>query len=61
MANKDLLLKPHNISEDQWWYEDARGIGIYARLRDENDFALGNTHVEIPWRSLRAALARKDK
>jgi len=70
MAAKDLKLTPHQLSPDAWWYEDNGGISIYTstsqRAKDfEVDGAVpihSETRVTfISWRSLRAALKRKDK
>ena len=54
MANKDLWHKPHSLGEI-WWYETSAGIEIYFTVQERIDCRL------IPWRSIRAALARKDK
>lgn len=56
MSNADLKREPHYITEDCWWYEEAKGIEIVMRVYPSV------TYVRtIPWRSIRAALARKDK
>lgn len=49
--NKHLKRAPHKLSSDVWWYEESHGISVvmYQRV------------IKISWRSLRAALARKDK
>ena len=58
MSDKHLLLAPHKIGkrDDAWWYEDRCGITVIINLGP-----LHSTSVNIPWRSVRAALARKDK
>jgi len=65
MGNKHLNRYPHdlhgrNIAEgfQAWWYEDDYGIWVYISDPNDNKFARQCT---IPWKSLRAALARKDK
>ena len=55
MSNKDLSLNPHQIDEHTWWYEDPQGVFVYVEPATEIKT------VKIPWRSLRAALKRKDK
>ena len=56
MAKKHLRLKPHDISDDVWWYEETEGMNIVVRFGD------GRTQSQtIPWRAIRAALNRKDK
>lgn len=52
MANKDLLLKPHLAKgEGFWWYESPYGIELCD----------GRGVYRISWRSIRSALARKDR
>ena len=57
MSDKHLLSKPHNIGkrDDAWWYEVSHGISVIVEPQSNT------TTVRIPWRSVRAALARKDK
>lgn len=50
MAEKHLKIKPHIEATDFKWYEDFDGISIC--IKRECRF--------IPWRSIRAALKRKD-
>jgi len=56
--NKHLLLTPTNIkphtttSTEAWFYEDNSGLTIVID---------GIGQYRIPWRRLRAALARKDR
>ena len=58
MANKDLLLKPKwPRDKSWWWYEISGGISVHVPAKP----GLSAKGVVIPWRSLRAALARKDK
>ena len=60
MSNKDLLRTSHAIRDDKdaWWYEEEKGICLVVSdpSKDRNTF-----QFTIPWRSLRAALKRKDK
>ena len=59
MVDKDLSRNPHNIrgEEDIWWYEDPKGIRVYAGQNVPRSLKSGL----IPWKIIRAALARKDK
>ena len=62
MSDKDLTTKPHNTTDDScWWYDDPGGINIVKRIEDENGDYVRVDQVTIPWRSIRAALKRKDK
>ncbi len=57
MANKHLSNRPHHHEnrQDIWWYEEPGGVCIISHhLPNGKRFS-------IPWRSIRAALARKDK
>ncbi len=60
MSNQDLRLIPHKRRKDpdSWWYEEPQGLWVVVQYRDNG---LRYLHVQIPWRSLRAALKRKDK
>jgi len=57
MADKDLKRGPHYFKhrDDVWWYEEPKGIYIVVKQQFKT-----TTDIEIPWRSLRAALRRKD-
>ena len=60
MSKKHLLDKPHEIiksscSKSSWWYEENNGIMICVDPNTDLTMHL------IPWRSIRNALARKDK
>jgi len=60
MSQRHLQTKPHRVTNDFWWYEENKGIAICVRARDKDD--VERTFVrDIPWRSVRAALARKDR
>ena len=66
MANEHLKMTPHDTSRatrdgeglDSWWWEESGGIRI--AISDPLP-ACGLSYLNIPWRSLRSALARKDK
>jgi len=58
LANKDLRLAPHRIKDDLrdvWWYEVPSGFRIFTVE------TTGVIEIKIPWKSIRAALKRKDK
>jgi len=57
MSEMHLKLDPHEIpkTRDAWWYEAPGGIEVVVEPRDRVIIA------RIPWRSIRYALARKDK
>lgn len=57
MATKHLSNDPHHIRgrEDAWWYEESSGVLVVVEPQTRT------TQVLIPWRSIRTALARKDK
>jgi len=65
MSDKHLWAKPHNITEDKWWYEVRKGITVCVHVDALLDNNMGWTSktilVDIPWRSIRSALGRKDK
>ena len=56
MSKAHLKRAPHTINEDWWWYEEPQGICVVHHMGTRGAFT-----VEIPWRSLRAALKRLDK
>jgi len=58
MANKHLQLAPHETSNPNlWWYEEPAGIVIVHGGPGHGP----KSEPVIPWRSIRAALRRKDK
>lgn len=60
MARKHLLSRPHRITDDFWWYEENKGIAVCVRAHDKDGVKRTFVH-DIPWRSIRAAMERKDK
>lgn len=62
MSNKDLSGKPHNIKSkgEMWWYEENAGIKILCN-RNEGEENYPIVTGIISWRTIRAALKRKDK
>lgn len=63
MANDDLKRAPHHHKGDEtwWWYEEPEGICVVVETGAEAAL-FGRHHklVTIPWKSIRAALKRKD-
>ena len=57
MSDKHLSNMPHNIRgrKDAWWYEENGGINVVVEPQG------ATTQVMIPWRSIKAALARKER
>ena len=61
MGDENLRLAPHKAKDKNegypcWWYEEPRGIEVVVSV------AAGKfSNITIPWRSIREALARKDK
>ena len=61
MSKKHLKRDPHDArvthgNAQAWWYEENFGICVVVEPRDDR-----TAQIVIPWRSIRAALARKDK
>ncbi|MHB1702381.1 MAG: hypothetical protein ACYCSN_20060 [Acidobacteriaceae bacterium] len=61
MVDEFLLLAPHEIDANAWWYEDNAGITFVIIFRDPEGNYLGTEQRTIRWNSIRAALRRKDK
>lgn len=59
MANKDLSLKPHffRATKEVWWYEEGQGLAIEIAPCG----CRPHREVKISWRSIRAALERKER
>jgi hypothetical protein len=55
MSRKHLKGEPHMIDDHRWWYEENGGITIVCEPHVTTQV------MKIPWREIRAALARKDK
>ena len=59
MSNKDLSEDPKDIGERGWFYEEPGGLEVYV---DTVGSTPGKPFIgTIPWRTIRAALKRKDK
>lgn len=62
MANKDLKREPYDGDDGAWYYEESGGIEVHVQhLRDDGTVRFTQTIFTIPWKTVRAALARKDK
>ena len=60
MAEKHLQRKPHCLDDRIWWYEENDGIDLWINL-SEKEWSSNFINKKILWRTLRAALKRKDK
>jgi hypothetical protein len=62
MADKHLDPRPHHVRgcDDAWWYEEPRGICVVVEGHDELGRKLTKQRM-IPWRSIKTALARKER
>ena len=56
-----LKQTPHKVTEDFWWYEEGQGISVVVVFRSPDGEVLDSKVRNIPWRSIRAALKRKDE
>jgi hypothetical protein len=63
MSTKHLQNNPHAIRGDTtaWWYEEEAGVCVVQQYLTPRGTVFGTRSVVIPWRSIRGALARKDK
>jgi hypothetical protein len=61
MSGKHLLERPHDINKVAWWYEENSGICFVHEIRDNSGVYQRTVQYTIPWCSIRAALARKDR
>lgn len=59
MAIKHLKRAPVNLTEKSWYYEDGRGIQVYAQVEKTEGTTIGLP--VIPWSKIRASLKRKDR
>ena len=58
MANANLWHEPHRVASWLWWYEEPSGITVVV---DPQAVPKTENLVTIRWKSVRAALARKDR
>ncbi len=59
VMKSDLLLKPHNLTKEAWWYEEGFGITVVQECHHNG--CRNTVSCVIPWRALKAAIARLDK
>lgn len=52
-----LDLKPQQINESNWYYEDPDGIDLVTRVFHTNGDVQTN-RVKIPWKKLKKSLER---
>lgn len=59
---KGLQLDPHHLrgQPHAWWYEEDFGITVVVEPDPTKDGNVDTRQIKIPWRTLRAALGRKD-
>lgn len=55
-----LSLEPQGIDEKSWYYESKKGIDVLHQVFDADGDYLQTAHIEIPWKSLRRSIRRKD-
>lgn len=58
-----LSLKPQNISDTAWYYEEGRSVAMVVEHRDANGALIGGTPLQfrIPWRMLETSVMRKQQ
>lgn len=63
MSNKDLREKPHHINNTDkiWWYEESAGMCIVTSPYHPSYGSVNCEIRVIPWKTIRAALKRKEK
>ena len=54
-----ISIAPQEINETNWYYEDRDGIDLIHEVYTR-DVCLRTDHIKIPWKMLRASLARLD-
>ena len=57
-APKTLHPKGTKVVEEAWCYEEPSGLEVIVPIKDAA--FVEYSHITIPWRFIRAALARKD-
>ena len=59
MAYKHLKRAPINLTAKSWYYEDKRGIQVFAQIEKTEGTTVGLPI--IPWAKIRSSLKRKDR
>ena len=54
-----LSLKPQNIDEKTWYYEEPKGLHVVREARTIVGGFIQTEQFVIPWKMLRVSLARK--
>jgi len=59
MSMRHLQQESHLLKDDEtaWWEEENQGIKVIVEHPDASPASI----IKIPWRAIRAALARKDR
>lgn len=59
--NKHLNRNPHYVDDHCWWYEDDKGINVVLEREAFAGTCQAAVIRHIDWRTIRAALKRKDR
>lgn len=51
-------LKPQQVTEHDWYYEEKSHLLFVHRARDKNGDWIQTDQVKIPWRKIEASLKR---
>lgn len=51
--------KPQEIDSHNWYYEKKGGVELIHEVYSDETY-LSTAHIKIPWKMLRASLARHD-
>ena len=60
MSLKNLSLKPQNINDKNWYYEEPEGLELIHRVSHEGKY-LQTDNIIIPWNMIKKSLERKEK
>jgi hypothetical protein len=63
MANKDLALKPQDINDAFWYYEEPNINDAFWYYEEPKGICVvrnGKDQFSIPWGKIRRSLKRKD-
>ena len=61
MAQKHLNRKPHDVTDEFWWYEENHGLTLIVCPIKPDGTRDVTKSFKIPWRSVKAALKRKER
>ena len=54
-----LKNSPINVDDDNWYYEEKKGICVVHRARDEQGNHLQTDQFYIPWKRILESVKRK--